>query len=75
LIGWVADTLGACLEVVKRCDDLSGFVVVPRPWVIERTFAWFGRYKRLARDYELCPQHSESMIYVAMTRLLLRRLA
>jgi putative transposase len=75
LVGWVSDKLGACLEIVKRSDDVSGFVVQPRRWVVERTFAWLGRYKRLVRDYELCPEHSESMIYVAMTHLLLRRLA
>jgi len=56
-------------------DDVKGFEVLPRRWVVERTFAWLGRYKRLVRDYELCPEHSESMIYVAMTQLLLKRLA
>jgi putative transposase len=73
-IAWVAEELGICLEVVLRSDDLSGFLVLPRRWVVERTFAWLGRYKRLVRDYELCPDHSESMVYVAMTHLLLRRL-
>lgn len=62
------------IEVVKRTDDLKGFVVVPRRWVVERTFAWFNRYKRLAKDYELRPEHSESMIYIAMIQLMLRRL-
>jgi len=75
LIDWAAQELDVCLEIVQRNDDLSGFVVLPRRWVVERTFAWLGRYKRLVRDYELCPEHSESMIYVAMTHLLLRRLA
>ena len=56
-------------------DDVSGFEVLPRRWVVERTFAWLGRYKRLAKDYELNPVHSESMIYVAMIQLLLKRLA
>jgi putative transposase len=75
LIGWAAEEFDICLEIVQRNDDLSGFVVLPRRWVVERTFAWLGRYKRLVRDYELCPEHSESMVYVAMTHLLLQRLA
>lgn len=74
LITWAKETLGITLEVVRRSDDLKGFVVLPRRWVVERTFAWLGRYKRLAKDYELNPLHSESLIYVAMTQLLLRRL-
>jgi len=75
LLDWAAQTLGICIEIVLRSDDVSGFAVLPRRWVVERTFAWLGRYKRLAKDYELCPEHSESMIYVAMTQMLLHRLA
>lgn len=75
LIDWAAETLGIRLEVVLRSDDVSGFEILPRRWVVERTFAWLGRYKRLAKDYELCPEHSESMIYAAMIRTLLERLA
>ena len=75
LIDWASETLGICLEVVLRSEDVRGFEVLPRRWVVERTFAWLGRYKRLAKDYELCPEHSEGMIYVAMTQMLLRRLA
>lgn len=75
LIDWAAQELEVCIEIVQRQDDLSGFVVLPRRWVVERTFAWLGRYKRLAKDYELNPVHSESMIYVAMSHILLRRLA
>jgi len=75
LIGWIAQELDACLEIVERNDDQSGFVLLPRRWVVERTFAWLGRYKRLLRDYEFCPEHSESMVYVAMSHILLRRLA
>lgn len=44
-------------------------------WVVERTFAWLGRYRRLSKDYEYLPQTSETMIYAAMTHLMLRRLA
>jgi len=75
LIDWACETLGICLEIVLRSDDVSGFEVLPRRWVVERTFAWLGRYKRLAKDYELNPVHSESMVYVAMTQMLLKRLA
>jgi transposase len=74
LIAWGQEHLGATLEIVKRCDDLSGFVVLPRRWVVERTFAWLGRYRRLGKDYELLPAHSEAMIYLASIRLMLNRL-
>ena len=70
----LAQRYGIEIEVVKRTDDLKRFVVVPRRWVVERTFAWFNRYKRLAKDYELRPEHSESMIYIAMSQLMLKRL-
>ena len=62
-------------EVVKRSDDTQGFTVLPRRWVVERTFAWLGRYRRLSKDYEQLPESSEAMIYAAMRRLMLRRLA
>lgn len=52
----------------------SGVQVLPRRWVIERTFAWLGRCRRLSKDYEFLPQSSESMIYLTMTRLMLKRL-
>ena len=60
------------LQVVKRIND--GFEVLPRRWVVERTFGWLGRYRRLSKDYELLPEVSESIIYAAMVRLMLRRL-
>jgi len=64
---------GAEVEVVKRIKD--GFEVLPRRWVVERTFGWLGRYRRLSKDYELLPEVSESLIYAAMVQLMLRRLA
>ena len=53
----------------------KGFVVIPRRWVVERTFGWLNQYRRLSKDYEVLPSSSEAMIYIAMTRLMLRRLA
>ena len=50
------------------------FRVLPRRWVVERTFAWFGQSRQLSRDHERLPEVSEAMIYGAMSRLMLRRL-
>jgi putative transposase len=75
LIAWVKTTCNWVLEIVKRSDDMKGFVVLPRRWVVERTFAWLGKYRRLSKDYEALPETSEAMIYAAMTHLMLRRLA
>ena len=63
------------IAVVKRSDDLKGFVLLPRRWVVERTFAWLGNYRRLSKDYEYSVYSSEAMIYAAMTHLMVRRLA
>ncbi len=75
LVTWVAEHLWFLLEPVLRCDDLQGFVVLPRRWVVERTFAWLTQCRRLSKDYERLSASSEAMIYIAMTRLMLRRLA
>jgi putative transposase len=75
LISWVLTNCSWVLEIVKRSDDAKGFQVLPRRWVVERTFAWFGRYRRLSKDYETLPETSEAMIYAAMSRLMVRRLA
>lgn len=72
---WVKGAYGFTLEVVKRAKDAKGFVVLPRRWVIERTFGWLGRYRRLSRDYEYLLLTSEVLVYAAMVRLMLRRLA
>jgi putative transposase len=63
------------LEIVKRPEGTHGFLLLPKRWVVERTFAWLGRYRRLAKDYEYLPQTSETMIRVAMIHLMVRRLA
>lgn len=74
LVEWVEKAYGWTLQVVKRTDDTKGFVVLPRRWVIERTFGWLGRYRRLSRDYEYLLLTSEVLIYAAMVRLMLARL-
>jgi len=58
----------------KPQTDAKGFQVLPRRWVVERTFAWFGRYRRLARDYEHQTLSSESMVYLASIHRMLRLL-
>ena len=63
------------IEIVKRSDDLKGFKVLPHRWVVERTFGWLGRYRRFSKDYEFHTASSETMIHIAMTGLMLRRLA
>lgn len=63
------------LEVVKRSDDVSGFEVLPRRWVVERTIGWIGRSRRLARDYEGLAETACAYIKMAMIQLMIRRLA
>jgi putative transposase len=61
--------------VVKRLEGLTGFQVLPKRWIVERTFGWLNRYRRLSKDYEFLTQTSETMIRVAMIHLMIRRLA
>jgi len=72
---WAQAIGGWALRVVKRTDDTKGFAVLPKRWVVERTFAWLGRYKRLRSDYEFLTDSSETMIRLAMVNLMLHRLA
>lgn len=72
---WVAHHCRFCLTVVLRTDDQKRFVVLPRRWVVERTFAWLNHHRRLSKDYERLPATSEALIYIAMIRLMVRRLA
>jgi transposase len=74
LIDYARDELGLTLEIVRRCDDVRGFQVLPRRWVVERSFGWLTRSRRLARDYERKTEHAEAMIKVAMIRLMAARL-
>lgn len=74
LAHWVALRFRVVLQVVLRSEEQLGFVVLPRRWVVERTFAWLNFNRRLSKDYEVLTDTSEAMIYIAMTRLMLRRL-
>ena len=66
---------GLRVEIVKRSDDMRGFVVLPRRWVVERTFSWFGRNRRLAKDYENLAATLATFITLAAIQFGLRRLA
>jgi transposase len=63
------------MEIVKRSDDMNGFVVLPRRWVVERTFSWFGRNRRLAKDFENLAQTLATFVTLASIQLAVRRLA
>jgi transposase len=63
------------VEIVKRTDDMSGFVVLPRRWVIERTFSWFGRNRRLAKDFENLACTLAALVAIACIQIAIRRLA
>lgn len=75
LVAWLEACFGLKLEIVEKSKEQHGFQVLPKRWIVERTFAWLVRQRRLARDYERLPATSESFIYVAMIRLMIRRLA
>jgi transposase len=84
---WVEEACGWTLEIVERPrrwgwypidvepPPMPAFTVLPRRWVVERTIAWIGRYRRLSKDDEYLPESSETLIYLAMSRLMLCRLA
>ena len=75
LAAWVCDTLGVALTLVHKLPGQRGFQVLPKRWVVERTFGWLGRYRRLSKDYEQNPASSAAYVHLAMTRLMARRLA
>ena len=77
LIEWVRELRKVnklWLEIVKRTDDMAGFKLLPHRWVVERTFAWLGRNRRLSKDYEVLPETGEAMIRLAMIHLMVRRI-
>ena len=75
LVDWAKQHCRLDLEIVERDPTTKGFAVLPRRWVVERTFAWLNLCRRLSKDYEYYSQTSEAFVYVAMVRLMTRRLA
>jgi len=75
LMMWVMDTCRWIVEVVLRHQQTKGFVVLKKRWVVERTFGWLMGCRRLVRDYERLPETLETLIYLAMIRIMVRRLA
>ncbi|MGJ6969688.1 IS5 family transposase [Streptosporangium sp. G11] len=75
LVTWAQKHVRLTLEIVKRSDDVSGFVVLPRRWVVERTLSWICQRRRCVRDYERLSEHHEAMVLWAMIILMGRRLA
>ena len=75
LVGWATEKLKLALDIVKRTDDMTGFVVLRRRWVVERTLSWICRRRRCVRDYERLPEHHEAMVKWAMVIVMSRRLA
>ncbi|PKV92535.1 IS5 family transposase [Amycolatopsis acidiphila] len=74
LVVWAKAVLRLTITIVKRSDDIRGFVVLPRRWVVERTFGWLIRHRRLVRDYERRPEHHEAMVWWATVSIMTRRL-
>ena len=74
LIRWVKGNCRWILQTVLRPVGATGFVLLPKRWVVERTFGWFSKYRRLVKDYEAQPWMSETMIYAAMIHRMTRRL-
>jgi transposase len=75
LVEWAEKTAKFVLDIVCKPKRQIGFSVLPWRWIVDRTFAWLGNYRRLARDYEISPRTSEAWIKIAMIHLMLRRLA
>ncbi len=74
LADWGKSVLALTVHIIKRTDDTSGFKVLPRRWVVERTFGWMTRYRRLVRDYERCPDHHEAMVLWVNVAIMTRKL-
>lgn len=75
LIAWVKNLSTWTLEIVKRNADIKGFKVLPKRWIVERTFGWLVRFRRMTRDYEEKPKSSEAWIRLSMIHIMTRRLA
>jgi len=75
LVEWVKQFCHWVLDIVKRNDTVKGFAVLPHRWIVERTFGWLNRFRRLSKDYERLPASGEAMVYLAMITLMTKRLA
>lgn len=75
LVKWAKRYCKWTIDIVKRSDVAKGFILLPKRWIVERTFSWFGRYRRLSKDYEFRTDTSETMLYIAMIHIMVRRLA
>ena len=75
LVHWLDLFCSWTLDIVRRPKGTKGFVLIKKRWVVERTFAWLGNYRRLSKDYEYFTDNSEAMIYIAMTHLMVKRIA
>ena len=73
-VEWVGQYMACAVEVVEKPADQVGFAVLPKRWVVERTFAWLGRYRQLSKEYDHYPERTESWIYLASIDILLKRL-
>lgn len=73
-VGWAAGWYRRTIEIVKR-TEVGKFVVLPKRWIVERTFSWLGRYRRLSKDYETLTNSSEAMILIAMINVMIHRLS
>jgi len=74
LVEWAKNCYGYTLEIVVKPEGQKGFAVLPRRWVVERTFAWLGQWRRLAKDYEQSPRSAEAFMQIAMIGLMLNRI-
>jgi putative transposase len=72
---WSEQETGFVLQIVRRPPEQVGFAVLPKRWIVERTFGWWGRFRRLSKDDEELPASSEALIRLAMIHLMVRRLA
>ena len=75
LVTWAKEVLGMVIAIVKRSDDVTGFMVLPRRWVVERSLAWITKFRRCVRDYETLPATHEAMVYISSIMTMSRRLA
>ena len=74
LVAWLNRWCGCVLEIVRKFEEQVGFQILPKRWIVERTFAWLGHARRLSKDYEELVENSEAMIHIAMIQFMLHKL-